>query len=168
MVTVPLFDMEDITGAVKVLFVRVSVLVLATKVSAPVGMVTVPLFDMEDITGAVKVLFVKVCASSNWTISAFVMDAILVAVAALPVTSPVKFPVIVPVTFNVPAISVLPLIFKPAVGFKVKSPILVVIVPTCPLMLIKPPSDSVSVDGWNEYPFVMLTTLSDPFTLNKA
>ena len=44
-----------ILGAVKVLFVRVSVDVLATSVSAPDGIVTVPPFVMDAIVGVVKV-----------------------------------------------------------------------------------------------------------------
>ena len=49
-----------ITGVVKVLFVKVSVEVRATKVSAPLGTVTVPPLEILAITGVVKVLFVKV------------------------------------------------------------------------------------------------------------
>ena len=48
------------TGEVKVLFVRVSVDVLATSVSAPEGIVTVPPFVIVAIVGAVKVLLVRV------------------------------------------------------------------------------------------------------------
>ena len=48
------------TGEVKVLFVRVSVDVLATSVSAPDGIVTVPPFVMDAIVGVVKVLLVRV------------------------------------------------------------------------------------------------------------
>jgi hypothetical protein len=43
-----------------VLFVRVSVVALPTKVSVAVGKVTVPVLEMLEITGAVKVLLVKV------------------------------------------------------------------------------------------------------------
>jgi hypothetical protein len=43
-----------------VLFVRVSVVALPTKVSVAVGRVTVPVLEMLEITGAVKVLLVKV------------------------------------------------------------------------------------------------------------
>ena len=56
-------------------------------VSVEVGNVNVPVFDIEEIIGDVKVLFVNVCVEVNWTIFEFVIDAILVAVAALPVVS---------------------------------------------------------------------------------
>ena len=49
----------------------------------------------------------------------------------------------------------------------VKSPLLEAIVPACPCSPITPPSVNVSVDGLNAYPFVLLTTLVAPFTLNK-
>ena len=49
-----------ILGAVKVLFVRVSVDVLATSVSAPEGIVTVPPLVIDAIVGVVKVLLVRV------------------------------------------------------------------------------------------------------------
>ena len=124
------------TGALRVLFVRVSVLVLATKVSAPVGTVTVPLFDMDVITGVVKVLFVRVCVSSNCTILAFVIEAILVAVDALPVISPTNpievIEVALTVDAEIPPIykSVVPLISPTTVrgllAVEVPSPICVV------------------------------------------
>ena len=47
-------------GAVKVLFVKVSVVALPTSVSVEVGKVNVPVFEIVVITGAVKVLFVRV------------------------------------------------------------------------------------------------------------
>ena len=55
---------EFIVGVVKVLFVKVSAEVLATKVSAPEGIVTVPPFIIDAIVGVVKVLFVKVSVVS--------------------------------------------------------------------------------------------------------
>ena len=54
-------------GEVSVLFVRVSVDVLATSVSAPDGIVTVPPFVIEAIVGVVKVLLVSVSADTKLT-----------------------------------------------------------------------------------------------------
>jgi hypothetical protein len=51
-VTVPLFEILEITGDVRVLFVSVSVVARPTKVSVDVGRVRVPVFVIVDITGA--------------------------------------------------------------------------------------------------------------------
>ena len=48
------------TGEVSVLFVKVSVVALPTKVSVLVGKVSVPVLTIVAITGAVRVLLVKV------------------------------------------------------------------------------------------------------------
>ena len=48
------------TGEVKVLFVKVSVVALPTKVSVLVGNVSVPVLTIVEITGDVKVLLVSV------------------------------------------------------------------------------------------------------------
>jgi hypothetical protein len=47
-------------GEVSVLFVRVSVVALPTKVSVLVGNVIVPVLEIDDMTGEVSVLFVRV------------------------------------------------------------------------------------------------------------
>ena len=59
-VTVPVFEIVDITGAVSVLLVKVSVVSLPTKVVVAVGNVIVPVLEIDDITGVVNVLFVIV------------------------------------------------------------------------------------------------------------
>ena len=50
-----------------VLFVNVSVVALATKVSVDVGKVKVPELEIDEIIGVVKVLFVNVCVSVKVT-----------------------------------------------------------------------------------------------------
>jgi len=72
-------------GADKILLVRVSEDVLATKVSAPEGIVTVPPFVIEAIVGVVKVLFVKVCAVFLSTTTAVSIAKVIVC--AEPVVS---------------------------------------------------------------------------------
>ena len=57
----------SISGDVSVLFVKVSVVALPTKVSVDVGKVKVPVFDIEDITGEVRVLLVNVCVPVSVT-----------------------------------------------------------------------------------------------------
>ena len=47
------------------------------------------------------------------------------------------------------------------------SPLLVDMVPASPSIFSTPPSVNLSVDGLNEYPFVLLTTLPAPVVLNK-
>ena len=64
-VSVPLFVIVAMVGAVSVLLVKVSVPANVANVFVPVGIVTVPLFDIDEITGVVNVLFVKVSAPSN-------------------------------------------------------------------------------------------------------
>ena len=59
-VRVPVFVIVEITGAVKVLLVRVSVVALPTNVSVLVGKVRVPVLLMLEIIGVVKVLLVRV------------------------------------------------------------------------------------------------------------
>ena len=49
-----------IAGVVRVLFVKVSVVALPTRVSGPVGIVIVPEFEMVEMIGAVRVLLVRV------------------------------------------------------------------------------------------------------------
>ena len=66
-IAVPMIG-EVMVGAVNVLLVKVSVLVLATKVSAPDGMVTVPPLLMLAIVGVVRVLLVRVSVVSLKTI----------------------------------------------------------------------------------------------------
>ena len=56
------------------------------------------------IVGDVNVLLVNVCVSANWTILLFVIEAILVAVSALPVTSPTKLPITLPPMFKSPVV----------------------------------------------------------------
>jgi hypothetical protein len=57
---VPLSAPPVIVGLVRVLFVRVSVVALPTKVSVDVGRVRVPVLEIVLITGVVRVLFVNV------------------------------------------------------------------------------------------------------------
>ena len=59
-VTVPLFEMEEMTAPDKVLLINVSIPSNVAKVRVPKGMVTVPPLKMEEMTGAVRVLFVNV------------------------------------------------------------------------------------------------------------
>ena len=54
-VNVPVFEIDEIIGVVKVLFVSVSVVARPTKVSVEVGNVNVPVFEIDDIIGVVKV-----------------------------------------------------------------------------------------------------------------
>lgn len=61
--------MLSITGNVRVLLVRVSVVALPTNVSVDVGRVNVPVLEIEEITGVVKVLFVNVCERDRVTTS---------------------------------------------------------------------------------------------------
>jgi hypothetical protein len=60
-VSVPVFEMVEIIGAVRVLLVSVSVVARPTSVSVEVGNVSVPVFEMVEIIGAVRVLLVSVC-----------------------------------------------------------------------------------------------------------
>jgi hypothetical protein len=59
-VTVPLFEIDEITGVVKVLFVNVSVPANVANVLSPVGIFTFPLFEIIEITGALSVLLANV------------------------------------------------------------------------------------------------------------
>jgi flagellar motor switch/type III secretory pathway protein FliN len=59
-VKVPVFEIVEIIGAVRVLFVSVSLVLRATSVSVLVGNVSVPVFVIVEIIGAVRVLFVRV------------------------------------------------------------------------------------------------------------
>lgn len=59
-VRVPVLDIVLMTGAVRVLLVRVSVVALPTRVSVEVGNVRVPVFEIVLMTGAVNVLLVSV------------------------------------------------------------------------------------------------------------
>lgn len=59
-VIVPVLDIVEMIGLVKVLLVRVSVVALPTSVSVDVGSVRVPVLDMDEMTGEVSVLFVSV------------------------------------------------------------------------------------------------------------
>ena len=76
-VSVPVFEIEDITGEVSVLLVSVSVVALPTNVSVLVGNVSVPVLTIEEITGDVRVLFVNV--------------SVLARVARVPVVGSVTF-----------------------------------------------------------------------------
>ena len=63
---------------------------LSDTVTAPLNVgvpLNVPLNAAPLIVGVVNVLFVNVWVLVNWTISLFVIEAILVAVAAFPVVS---------------------------------------------------------------------------------
>ena len=64
---VPEFTIELIVGAVNVLFVNVSSVVLPTRVSVMVGNVIVPEFTIELIVGVVNVLFVNISVVSRPT-----------------------------------------------------------------------------------------------------
>ena len=80
-----------------VLAVARAVAAPAVKLAAvPDTLVITPLAGVPNAgvvkVGLVKVLFVNVCVSVNWTILLLVMEAILVAVSAFPVTSPVISP----------------------------------------------------------------------------
>jgi hypothetical protein len=57
---VPLLTIEDIMGVINVLFVKISVVFLAIKVSVEVGNDKVPVFMMVDILGLIIVLLVNV------------------------------------------------------------------------------------------------------------
>ena len=59
-VKVPTLEIVDIVGRVNVLFVRVSVVALPTRVSVWVGRVTVPVFAIELITGVPVNVFIPV------------------------------------------------------------------------------------------------------------
>lgn len=59
-VIVPVLDIVEMFGDVKVLLVRVSVVALPTNVSVDVGSVRVPVLDMDEMIGEVSVLFVSV------------------------------------------------------------------------------------------------------------
>jgi len=72
-----------------VLFVKVSVVALPTKVSVAVGKVTVPVLLIEEITGVVKVLFVNVCA--------VVRSAVTVVSIATEGIGPVPLVTVIPV-----------------------------------------------------------------------
>jgi hypothetical protein len=67
-VKVPVFVIVEITGLVKVLLVRVSVVFLPTKVSVDVGKVKVPVFEILEIIGVVRVLLVRVSVEEVVTI----------------------------------------------------------------------------------------------------
>jgi hypothetical protein len=57
---VPLLTIEDMIGVINVLFVKISVVFLAIKVSVEVGNDKVPVFMMVDILGLIIVLLVNV------------------------------------------------------------------------------------------------------------
>ena len=61
------------------------------------------------IVGDVNVLLVNVCVASNCTISAFAIPTICVAVAALPVTSPVNIA-------SVPSVPLSNILLKPSLA----------------------------------------------------
>jgi len=74
------------TRFVTLLFVKVSVVALPTKVSVPVGIVIVPLFEIEEMIGVVSVFPERVCVSVVPTMApdgkvALILD---VAIAADP------------------------------------------------------------------------------------
>ena len=92
-----------ITGLVKVLFVRVSVVALPTNVSVDVGNVNVPVLEIDAMMGVVNVLLVNVCVPvkvATVLSMAMVPDAVIV-----PPVNPV--PAIIDVT--VPTVGVLKL-----------------------------------------------------------
>ena len=74
-----------ITGDVKVLFVRVSVVSLPTNVSVEVGSVKVPVLTMVLITGDVKVLLVRACIPLKVT-TVLSIDIVPVEVIVPPVS----------------------------------------------------------------------------------
>ena len=82
-----------------VLFVRVSVVALPTKVSVAVGTVTVPVLEMLEITGAVKVLLVKVWLPVS--VATVESIAIVPVVVIVPPLNPV--PAVILDTVPVPA-----------------------------------------------------------------
>ena len=82
-----------------VLFVRVSVVALPTKVSVAVGKVTVPVLEMLEITGAVKVLLVKVWLPVS--VATVESIAIVPVVVIVPPLNPV--PAVILDTVPVPA-----------------------------------------------------------------
>ena len=91
-------------------FVILAILVAvsALPVKSPVNVPAIS--PVPVIVGDVNDLFVRVWVAVSWTISEFVMLAILVAVSELPVTSPVKPPA------NVPALEPVPVIVGDVVG----------------------------------------------------
>ena len=86
LIKVPILG-EFIVGVVNVLFVKVSVDVLATSVSAPDGIVTVPPFVMDAIVGVVRVLFVKVSVVSLKTIVPVALGIVTILSAVGSVTT---------------------------------------------------------------------------------
>ena len=87
-----------IVGDVNVLLVKVSVDVLATKVSAPDGIVTVPPFVIEAIVGVVRVLFVNVCVATSKTTAPVTsgIDTTLSAVGSTAINLVSKLSVLTP------------------------------------------------------------------------
>ncbi len=66
-VRVPVFEIDEMTGEVRVLLVSVSVVARPTRVSVAVGRVSVPVLDIDEMTGVVRVLFVRVCVPVSVT-----------------------------------------------------------------------------------------------------
>jgi len=94
----PIFD-KVLFAPLIVLFVRVSVVALPTKVSVAVGKVTVPVLEMLEITGAVKVLLVKVWLPVS--VATVESIAIVPVVVIVPPLNPV--PAVILDTVPVPA-----------------------------------------------------------------
>ena len=91
-VTVPVLEMVEITGVVRVLFVSVSVVARPTKVSVEVGNVSVPVLTILAITGVVRVglianTFAPVPVSSVSADARFALDGVAKKVAT-PVPKP--------------------------------------------------------------------------------
>ena len=72
------------------ILVAVSALPVTLPVNPPVNVPAIA--PVPVIVGLVNVLFVRVWVAVNWTMSLLVIDAILVAVSALPVKAPVTSP----------------------------------------------------------------------------
>ncbi len=96
-VSVPVLEIVEITGEVKVLLVSVSAVARPTRVSVAVGKVKVPVFEIVEMTGVVKVLFVKVCVPVN------VATVESIEIVPVEVTGPPVNPVPVLTCVTVPA-----------------------------------------------------------------
>ena len=107
-VIVPVFVIEEITGDVKVLFVKVSVVARPTRVSVEDGRVNVPVLLIVLIIGLVKVLLVNV------SVPARVANVPLVGSVTLVVDVVVKVVANAPEVVKLPpSVIVLPELFTP-------------------------------------------------------
>ena len=71
------FTIDDIAGAMRVLFERVCIDDRLIRVDAPDGITTFPPFEIVDIIGSVNVLFVKVSVVLRQTKVSFVLGTLI-------------------------------------------------------------------------------------------